>query len=102
MAQLAGIMAAKQTSLLIPLCHLIPLSHVSVEFSLDDVPGVVEVQASVACVGSTGVEMEALSAVTVALLTVYDMTKSVSHEHVISDIRLEEKEGGVSGHFCRS
>lgn len=102
MAQLAGIMAAKQTPQLIPLCHIVPLSHVSVEFSLSDVAGVVEARATVACVGSTGVEMEALSAVTVALLTVYDMTKSVSHEHVISDVRLEEKEGGVSGHFHRN
>ena len=101
-AQLAGIMAAKQTPQLIPLCHVVPLSHASVEFSLNDAEGVVEVRATVACVGKTGVEMEALSAVTVALLTVYDMTKSVSHEHVISDVRLEEKEGGVSGNFYRS
>ena len=99
MAQLAGIMAAKRTAELIPLCHTLPLSHVSVDFTLDDSQCRVEVMGSVMCEGRTGVEMEALCAVAIALLTVYDMTKAVSHDHVISDIQLVEKEGGRSGHY---
>ena len=100
-AQLAGIMAAKQTSNLIPLCHNIPLTKVGLNFELYESEYVVRACASVECVGVTGVEMEALTAVSVALLTVYDMTKAVSKDHVISDIWLEEKEGGASGHFRR-
>ena len=100
-AQLAGIMAAKQTSNLIPLCHNIPLTKVGLNFELYESECVVRACASVECVGVTGAEMEALTAVSVALLTVYDMTKAVSKDHVISNIRLEEKEGGASGHFRR-
>lgn len=98
-AQLAGIMAAKQTSLMIPLCHNIPLTSVEVMFRLIEDTCAVEACACVKCDGMTGCEMEAITAVCVALLTVYDMTKSISKEHVISDIRLVEKTGGKSGHF---
>lgn len=98
-AQLAGIMAAKQTAQLIPLCHTLPLSHVSVHFELCDDRHTVTVEVGVKCEGKTGVEMEALTGVSVALLTIYDMTKSLSHSHVISDVKLVEKLGGRSGHF---
>ena len=100
-AQIAGIMAAKNTHSLIPLCHNIALSHVSVTFDLQPESRSVCVCAGVRSVGVTGVEMEALAAVAIALLTVYDMTKSVSHDHVISDVRLDEKTGGKSGHYSR-
>lgn len=98
-AQLAGIMAAKQTSLMIPLCHNIPLTSVEVTFRLNEDACAVEACGHARCEGMTGCEMEAMTAVCVALLTVYDMTKSISKEHVISDIRLVEKAGGKSGHF---
>ena len=98
-AQLAGIMAAKQTSLMIPLCHNIPLTSVEVTFRLNEDTCAVEACARVRCEGMTGCEMEALTALCVALLTVYDMTKNISKEHVISDIRLVEKTGGKSGHI---
>lgn len=100
-SQLAGIMAAKQTSNLIPLCHNIPLTNAAVNFDLCESSNSVMVCASVECVGVTGVEMEAICAVSVALMTVYDMTKAVSKDHVISEIRLEGKEGGASGHYAR-
>ena len=100
-AQLAGIMAAKQTPNLIPLCHHVTLSHVTVDFELDDNACCVGVRVGVRSVGVTGVEMEALCGVSVALLTVYDMTKSASHRHTITDVCLEEKRGGKSGHFIR-
>ena len=100
-AQLAGIMAAKQTSSLIPLCHNIALSSVEITFNLDAVNSVVEVCAHVRCEGVTGCEMVAMTAVGVALLTIYDMTKSVAKDHVISDISLVEKSGGKSGHFSK-
>ena len=98
-AQLAGIMAAKQTSSMVPLCHNIPLTSVEVTFRFNEDMCAVEVCARVRCEGMTGCEMEAITAVCVALLTVYDMTKNISKEHVISDIRLVEKTGGKSGHF---
>lgn len=98
-AQLAGIMAAKQTSTLIPLCHNIPLSSVEVAFDLHESTCVVEVCARVSCEGRTGCEMEAMTAVSMALLTVYDMTKSVSKNHTIYGVGLVEKSGGKSGHF---
>lgn len=98
-AQLAGIMAAKQTAYLIPLCHSLPLAHVSVNFELHEEKCAVTVEAGVKCEGKTGVEMEALTAASVALLTIYDMTKSLSHAHTISEIKLVEKFGGRSGHF---
>jgi cyclic pyranopterin phosphate synthase len=96
-AQIAGISAAKQTSDLIPLCHPLPLSHVEVRLELDDaVPGVV-ITAAVKTNGRTGVEMEALTAVAVAALTVYDMAKAAEKTMRIQNIRLIEKRGGRSG-----
>lgn len=100
-AQIAGIMAAKQTASLIPLCHNIPLSKVGLKFELDECECSVRVCSSVECVGVTGVEMEALTAVSVVLLTVYDMTKAVAKDHVISDIQLEEKDGGSTRSYRR-
>jgi len=96
-AQLAGIMAAKRTSDLIPLCHPLPLNQISVELGLSsDLPGV-HITATVRTMGKTGVEMEALTAVSVAALTVYDMVKAVQKTVRISNIRLIEKRGGQSG-----
>ena len=100
-ARLAGIMAAKRTADLIPLCHPLPLTDVSIEFTLDgELPGV-RVEAVARTIGKTGVEMEALTAVSVALLTVYDMAKAMDRAMVIGDISLAEKSGGVSGDFAR-
>ena len=96
-ARIAGIMAAKHTSDLIPLCHPLPLTQVGVELELDsDLPGV-RITATVRTVGKTGVEMEALTAVSVAALTVYDMAKAVEKTMRIQNIRLVEKHGGQSG-----
>ena len=96
-AQIAGIMAAKRTSDLIPLCHPIPLNQVKVELELDEsLPGV-KITALVRTNGKTGVEMEALMAVSVAALTVYDMVKAVDKTMHIQNIRLVEKHGGQSG-----
>lgn len=96
-AQIAGIAAAKRTSELIPLCHPIPIHQVSVDLELDDrLPGV-QISARVVTVGKTGVEMEALTAVSVAALTVYDMIKAVEKTGRIQNIRLVEKHGGMSG-----
>ena len=101
-ARLAGIMAAKRTAELIPLCHNISLTHVSIDVEVDDsLPGL-RVSATAATVGKTGVEMEALTAVSVALLTVYDMAKSVDRGMTIRDIALVEKSGGKSGNWKRS
>ena len=98
-ARLAGIMGAKQTSTLIPLCHPLPITKVAVEITPDtDLPGL-QIEATVKTTGQTGVEMEALTAVTTAALTVYDMVKAVEKSMVISDIRLLMKEGGKSGRF---
>lgn len=98
-AQLAGIMAAKQTAMLIPLCHAIPLDDVEVELNIvDTMPGI-EIKSFVKCNAKTGVEMEALTAVSVAALTVYDMVKAVDRKTIISNIRLVEKHGGRSGDF---
>lgn len=96
-AQVAGVMAAKRTADLIPLCHPLPLTHVDVSLALDDaLPGVV-ITASVRTFARTGVEMEALTAVAVAALTVYDMAKAVEKTIRIQNIRLVEKHGGQSG-----
>ena len=96
-AQIAGIMAAKKTSELIPLCHPLPIHQVEVELTLDDsLPGV-QIAATVRTSGKTGVEMEALTAVSVAALTVYDMIKAVEKTAKIHNIRLIEKHGGKSG-----
>ena len=100
-AELAGVMAAKRTAELIPLCHPLPLDHVAVEVSLDPtVPGV-RVRATVRATARTGVEMEALTAVAVALLTVYDMVKAADRGMEIGTIRLLEKAGGKSGDWRR-
>ncbi len=98
-ARLAGIMAAKRTAELIPLCHPIPLTKVSVDFTLDEGASAVDCTATVECVGRTGVEMEALTAASVALLTIYDMCKAVDRGMVIESVRLLEKLGGKSGHW---
>jgi cyclic pyranopterin phosphate synthase len=96
-AQLAGVMAAKRTSDMIPLCHSLRLSKVDVDLSLDDdLPGVL-IAATAKAIGQTGVEMEALTAVAVAALTIYDMAKSAEKTMRIENIRLVEKHGGLSG-----
>jgi cyclic pyranopterin phosphate synthase len=96
-AQIAGISASKRTSELIPLCHPLPLTKVDVDLSLDDsIPGVV-ITATAKTIGKTGVEMEALTAVSVAALTIYDMAKAAEKTMRIQNIRLVEKHGGVSG-----
>lgn len=101
-AELAGIMAAKRTSELIPLCHPLPLSAVEVVASADtDLPGI-EVRAVVRTVGRTGVEMEALTAVGVACLTIYDMVKGIDRDLVIDRMRLVAKSGGRSGDWHRA
>jgi len=98
-ARIAGIQAAKKTHELIPLCHQINLTNVNINFILDDDLGLVTVDSEVKCIGNTGVEMEALTAVTVASLTIYDMLKSVDKRIVINDIHLISKSGGKSGDF---
>lgn len=98
-ARLAGIMAAKKTSELIPLCHPLALTHIDVELVLDDVHTAVQITATARTTGKTGVEMEALTAVSVAALTVYDMAKAVDREMRLSDIRLLEKHGGQHGDY---
>ena len=98
-ARIAGIQAAKRTHELIPLCHPLPIAQVEVELAPDaDLPGIV-VRARVKVVGKTGVEMEALTAVSVACLTIYDMVKAVERGMRIEGIRLIEKRGGRSGHY---
>jgi cyclic pyranopterin phosphate synthase len=96
-AQLAGIMAAKQTSHLIPLCHPIPIDEVKLDFALDEKNSAVEITAAVKSTGKTGVEMEALTAVSIAALTIYDMVKSIDRGMRIESIRLVKKSGGKSG-----
>jgi len=101
-AELAGIMGAKKTSELIPLCHPLPLSKVSVRIEVDSEQSSLNVSAQTKTSGQTGVEMEALTAVSIACLTIYDMLKAVDKNMVISDIMLTEKQGGKSGHWERS
>ena len=101
-ARLAGIQAAKRTAELIPLCHPLALSHVDITLTLVATPPTIRVEATVATVAPTGVEMEALTAVSVALLTVYDMVKSADKRMRIGAVRLLEKSGGRSGHFRAS
>ena len=98
-ARVAGIMAAKQTSSLIPLCHPLPISKCSVDFETDQVALTVTARCLVRVEGRTGVEMEALTGVSVALLTVYDMCKALDKRMEIGEIRLERKSGGKSGDF---
>ena len=100
-ARVAGIMAAKRTAELIPLCHQLHLTRVAVEFEFDEAAAAVEVMATVRCRGQTGVEMEALTAVSVAALTIYDMAKAVERGMTITDIRLLEKRGGKTGEWKR-
>ena len=96
-ARIAGIMAAKKTSELIPLCHPLALTRVAVEFQIDEASSAMSCQATVETVGPTGVEMEALTAVQVALLTIYDMCKAVDRGMVMTDVKVLEKHGGKSG-----
>tara|TARA_R110002072_G_scaffold286187_1_gene451219 strand:+ start:1167 stop:1643 length:477 start_codon:yes stop_codon:yes gene_type:complete len=98
-ARLAGIMAAKKTADLIPLCHPLALSNVTVEFLIHEDNSAIEVQASCKLKGRTGVEMEALTAASVAALTIYDMCKAVDRAMVITDTRLLLKKGGKSGTY---
>ncbi len=98
-ARIAGIMAAKKTADLIPLCHPLMLTHVDLEFSPDTENNCVHCRCQVETRGQTGVEMEALTAVQVALLTIYDMCKAVDRGMVMNNIRLIEKKGGKSGHW---
>ncbi len=98
-ARLAGIMAAKRTPDLIPLCHPLALTSVKVDLTLDEARSAIVIEATCKLTGRTGVEMEALTAVSVAALTVYDMCKAVDRGMTIGAIRLVEKSGGKSGHF---
>ena len=100
-AQIAGIMGAKRTPDLIPMCHPILLDGVDLELHLDEQRCSVEITATVSCAGHTGVEMEALTAVSTAALTIYDMCKAVQKDMVISDLRLLHKSGGIHGDFNR-
>ena len=100
-AQIAGIMGAKRTPELIPMCHPLVLQGVDLSLRLDEERCCVDIRATVRCQGQTGVEMEALTAASVAALTVYDMCKAVQKDMVITDVRLLEKSGGVHGDFHR-
>ena len=101
-AQIAGVMGAKRTPDIIPMCHPILMDGINLELSLDEERLSVEIQATVSCGGRTGVEMEALTAVSTAALTVYDMCKAVQKDMVITDIRLLSKTGGVHGDYFRA
>jgi cyclic pyranopterin phosphate synthase len=98
-ARIAGVMAAKKTSDLIPMCHPLNITHARVDFSFDTSGPAIEIEAEVSLVGKTGVEMEALTAVSVAALTIYDMCKSYDRAMRISDIYLKSKSGGKSGTY---
>ncbi len=100
-ARIAGIQAAKRTPELIPLCHTLLLTKVAVEFSIDETASRVAITATVRCNGQTGVEMEALTAVSVAALTIYDMAKALDKGMIIENVRLLEKAGGKSGDWRR-
>ena len=101
-ARIAGIMAAKKTPEIIPLCHPIEISSVRVELKPVKSRNCIRITATVGCFGRTGVEMEALTAVSAAALTVYDMLKAADKEMTIGEIQLQEKKGGRSGHYRRS
>ena len=98
-AKLAGIMAAKKTDQLIPLCHSIPLSYVNVDLEPNTEESSINITAEASLIGKTGVEMEALTAVSVAGLTIYDMCKSIDREMMLTNVRLMHKSGGKSGEF---
>ena len=100
-AQVAGVMGAKRTPELIPMCHPILLDGIDLKLRLDEARHSVEIEAAVSCLGRTGVEMEALTAVSAAALTVYDMCKAVQKDMVIADIRLVKKTGGIHGEYER-
>ena len=100
-AQIAGVMGAKRTPDLIPMCHPVPIDGIDLHLSLDPERCCVNIQATVSCMGRTGVEMEALTAASVAALTVYDMCKAVQRDMEITDLRLLSKTGGVHGDFYR-
>ena len=100
-ARIAGIMATKRTAELVPMCHPLALTHVSVEFETDAEAGAIECTVTVETTGQTGVEMEALNGVQLSLLTIYDMCKAVDRGMVINDVRLLQKSGGKSGHWQR-
>ncbi len=101
-ARIAGIMATKQTSTLIPLCHQLPLDSVTVDFSCDQKLGQITITATTKSNGVTGVEMEALTAVSIAALTIYDMCKAIEKEMIIGEISLLRKTGGKNGTFVRN
>ncbi|MDI6801675.1 MAG: cyclic pyranopterin monophosphate synthase MoaC [Thermodesulfovibrionales bacterium] len=100
-ARVAGIMAAKKTSELIPMCHPLNITSVCIDFDMDETKNRVNIKTSVKVAGQTGVEMEALTATSIAALTIYDMCKAVDKEMAISEITLLEKRGGKSGEFIR-
>ena len=100
-AQIAGVMGAKRTPDIIPMCHPILMDGINLDLHLDEARKSVEIYASVSCDGRTGVEMEALTAVSTAALTVYDMCKAVQKDMTITDIRLLKKTGGVHGDYIR-
>ena len=100
-ARIAGIMASKRTADLIPLCHPLPITHVEVNFTTDTNSNRIHCHTTVKTNGQTGVEMEALTATQIALLTIYDMCKAVDRGMIMTDIRLLEKAGGKSGHWVR-
>jgi len=101
-ANVAGVMGAKRTSLLVPLCHDVVLQNVEIDFEMDDETSAVVVKAIAKTQGPTGVEMEALTAVSIAALTIYDMCKSVSKDISVTDVRLLAKSGGQSGDYIRT
>ena len=101
-ARIAGIMGAKKTAGLIPMCHPLNITHIQIDFTPDIPRNAIKIAAQVRILDQTGVEMEALTAVSVAALTIYDMCKSYDRAMVISDIALVEKSGGKSGHFKRT
>ncbi|MCE5313379.1 MAG: cyclic pyranopterin monophosphate synthase MoaC [Nitrospiraceae bacterium] len=98
-ARVAGIMAAKKTFELIPMCHPLNITSVKIDFSIDEPASRIDIKATAKVVGQTGIEMEALTAASVAALTIYDMCKAVDRAMIISDIRLLEKRGGKSGEY---
>lgn len=100
-ARIAGVMAAKKTAELIPMCHPLNITHIQVDFSPDDAKNCIGIEASVRAIDQTGVEMEAITAVSVAALTIYDMCKATDKEMTITKIQLLKKTGGKSGTYVR-
>ena len=100
-AKIAAIMAAKNTANTIPLCHPLPINYISIDFTPQEETSSIDVEAVVKVSGKTGVEMEAIHAVSIALLTIYDMTKAIDKSMILDGIKLMEKSGGKSGHFIR-